>query len=458
MTQWVSANQIRANFSAAMSEMYQNEVPLYGDLVNLVDDVNQEALDQQPELKTQLENTGELPRLSQERHGAIRLGTADELSQMRRIFAVMGMQPVGYYDLVPAGVPVHSTAFRAVNAEDLNQSPFRIFTSLLRLELIENEELRQVAEQTLAKRQIFTQGALALTEKFEQQGGLNQDDAQQFVDEVLETFRWHTDAPVTQEVYQNLHDQHRLIADVVAFKGPHINHLTPRTLDIDVVQVGMLARGIPPKAVVEGPPRRQCPILLRQTSFKALQETVKFTDQQGSHTARFGEIEQRGVALKAKGRTLYDQLLAQARQELGGAPTESNAQQYMEILEKSFSAFPDDYQTLAIEELAYFYYLPQKSIQQEVTRADLPTLIKTGVVKIEPIVYEDFLPVSAAGIFQSNLGEDGQGQYKSVSNKDIFEKCLNAKVLDEISLYTQMEEQSITECLATLNQVVESTI
>jgi hypothetical protein len=41
---------------------------------------------------------------------------------------------------------------------------------------------------------------------------------------------------------------------VVAFKGPHINHLTPRTLDIDAIQVGMPAKGIPPKAVVEGPP------------------------------------------------------------------------------------------------------------------------------------------------------------------------------------------------------------
>src|SRR5690606_34638087 len=130
-----------------------------------------------------------------------------------------------------------------------------------------------------------------------------------FVQEVLETFRWHKDAPVTQELYQKLHDQHRLIADVVAFKGPHINHLTPRTLDIDMIQEGMANRGITPKAVVEGPPRRRCPILLRQTSFKALDEEVYFqNDVKGSHTARFGEIEQRGVALTPKGRRLYDQL------------------------------------------------------------------------------------------------------------------------------------------------------
>lgn len=111
---------------------------------------------------------------------------------------------------------------------------------------------------------------------------------------------------------------------MVAFKGPHINHLTPRTLDIDQVQALMPAHGITPKAVIEGPPRRECPILLRQTSFKALEEAVSFTDQpdsRGSHSARFGEIEQRGAALTPKGRALYDQLLNTARDALGDFPT-----------------------------------------------------------------------------------------------------------------------------------------
>lgn len=59
--------------------------------------------------------------------------------------------------------------------------------------------------------------------------------------------------------------------------------------------------GITPKILIEGPPRREVPILLRQTSFKALEEQVLFVDEkQGTHTARFGEIEQRGVALTPK--------------------------------------------------------------------------------------------------------------------------------------------------------------
>ena len=136
--------------------------------------------------------------------------------------------------------------------------------------------------------------------------------------EALDTFRWHSEATVSLEDYRKLHDAHRLIADVVSFRGPHINHLTPRTLDIDAVQAGMPQRGIAPKAVIEGPPRRDCPILLRQTSFKALEEPILFRQANaakvvGTHTARFGEIEQRGVALTPKGRELYDRLLASVR-------------------------------------------------------------------------------------------------------------------------------------------------
>ncbi|HCQ9570461.1 VOC family protein [Acinetobacter baumannii] len=450
---FVASHQIRSEFSALMSQMYREEVPLYGDLLDLVADVNNITLIKNQRLHDQLKKTGEYDRLDLERHGAIRLGTAEELNTMRRVFAVMGMEPVGYYDLVPAGVPVHSTAFRVITSSELNESPFRVFTSLLRLELIQDEALRALAEDVLRQRQIFTQGALELTTKFEQQGGLDESDAKRFVQEVLETFRWHKEAPVTQELYQKLHDQHRLIADVVAFKGPHINHLTPRTLDIDMIQEGMASRGITPKAVVEGPPRRRCPILLRQTSFKALDEEVYFqNDVKGSHTARFGEIEQRGVALTPKGRRLYDQLLKAAREELGAAPNEQNAKRYMRILEKHFVHFPDSYEELRQQGLAYFHYYAavDKCIDVEVSESNVDQLIALGAIYIEPIVYEDFLPVSAAGIFQSNLGDGNQANYAVYSNQDLFEKCLGQRVWNELELYAQTQQNSLRKALTQL--------
>jgi uncharacterized glyoxalase superfamily metalloenzyme YdcJ len=450
---FVNPSDIRAQFSRVMSEMYKTEVPLYGDLMELVADVNRQAMADHPEIEEHLRRTGELSRLDMERHGAIRVGTAEELCTIRRLFAVMGMNPVGYYDLTPAGVPVHSTAFRAVHEDALQVSPFRVFTSLLRLELIDNVELRELAAKILAKRNIFTDRVRELIAKFESQGGLNQADADEFVKEALETFRWHTEATVTKAEYQQLHDQHRLIADVVAFKGPHINHLTPRTLDIDEVQSGMQGRGITPKAIVEGPPRRKCPILLRQTSFKALQENVRFVgedDANGSHTARFGEIEQRGTALTPKGRALYDELLNAAREELGEFPNEENAVRYYELLQKHFQRFPDSYEVMHDEQLAYFRYFATEKGVKAVNDQDRPctlqALIQAGHIEFEALVYEDFLPVSAAGIFQSNLGDNAQAHYALSSNQVDFHAALGSTVLNELDLYATTQQRSLQAC------------
>ncbi|NWC95961.1 MULTISPECIES: VOC family protein [unclassified Pseudomonas] len=447
----VSPDDIRKGFSRAMSDMYRDEVPLYGALMELVAETNARVLETDTGLAHQLQRTGEIQRLDRERHGAIRLGTAEELATIGRLFAVMGMQPVGYYDLTPAGVPVHSTAFRAVHESALQTSPFRVFTSLLRLELIENPELRAFAQSALAKRSIFTPRALELIQQAEADGGLDAAHAEEFIQQALETFRWHHTATVTAAQYQQLSDQHRLIADVVAFKGPHINHLTPRTLDIDQVQAAMPGKGITPKAVIEGPPRRQCPILLRQTSFKALDEAIAFTDAKGSHSARFGEIEQRGVALTPKGRALYDQLLNAARDELGAFPNEANAGRYTELMEQHFQAFPDDHRQMREQELAYFrYFVTEQGLAAQDKAATLDELIAAGHVDVEPLVYEDFLPVSAAGIFQSNLGDAAQSHYGANANQAEFEKALGRQTLDELTLYGETQQRSIDECTRAL--------
>lgn len=445
----LSTNDIRDRFSKAMSAMYQAEVPQYGTLLELVERVNQETLSQQPELHRRLEAQGELARLSVERHGAIRVGTAAELSMLRCLFAVMGMYPVGYYDLSEAGVPVHSTAFRPIDDDALAMNPFRVFTSLLRLELIESEALRQRSEEILSQRDIFTPGARNLIERHETQGGLTSEEADQFVKEALETFRWHQDATVDLETYQALHNEHRLIADVVCFRGPHINHLTPRTLDIDEVQRRMPEMGMNPKAVIEGPPRRECPILLRQTSFKALEESIRFAgDAQGTHTARFGEIEQRGVALTPKGRALYDQLLTKGRKQTAGLDNDAHQM----VMQNVFAKLPDNDEAMRREELAYFqYHLTEKGqAAKDVGNADIEALIAQGLVEAQPITYEDFLPVSAAGIFQSNLGGAESEAYAGNANRDAFEEALGAQVTDELSLYAERENASKAKVLASL--------
>lgn len=456
-----SADDIRTRFSKAMSDMYRTEVPQYGTLMTLVAAVNSDTRSADRVLDQRLVDNGEVERLDLERHGAIRLGTPEELSTMRRLFAVMGMVPVGYYDLSVAGVPVHSTAFRPVEEESLRRNPFRVFTSLLRLDLIKDEALRAEAAAILAERQIFTPGCLSLIDTAEAKGGLTSEEAGQFVAEALETFRWHSEATVPVDVYQRLRAAHPLLADVVCFKGPHINHLTPRTLDIDAVQDRMPASGISPKAVIEGPPPRRVPILLRQTSFKALEEPVAFTADddeslaQGTHTARFGEVEQRGIALTPKGRALYDRLLSEVRDAVQVKGDGSNAADYMLALSRAFEAFPDDEETLRREALAFFRYLPTGKPGVPRDR-DTEALIAEGFLTGEPITYEDFLPVSAAGIFQSNLGDESQRNFAAQANRAAFIDDLGAAVADETALYAEMEARSRDSALASLDQKIRA--
>ena len=444
MANTITADEIREHFSQAMSVMYQQEVPQYGTLLELVADVNLAVLENNPTLHEKLANADELARLNVERHGAIRVGTPEELSTLRRMFAIMGMFPVSYYDLSQAGVPVHSTAFRPIDDASLSRNPFRVFTSLLRLELIENASLRQRAAEILAQRDIFTPRCRELLDVWDSQNGFNAAQAREFVKEALETFRWHRHATVDEQTYHALHNEHRLIADVVCFPGCHINHLTPRTLDIDRVQSMMPECGIEPKILIEGPPRRDVPILLRQTSFKALEEPVLFAgEMQGTHTARFGEIEQRGVALTVKGRQLYDELLRNA-----GTGKDNLTHQLH--LQEVFTAFPDSEFLLRQQGLAWFRFrlTPSGEAHRKAIHSgdDPQPYIERGWVQAQPITYEDFLPVSAAGIFQSNLGNETQARSHGNASREAFEQALGCPVFDEFVLYQEAEERSKRRC------------
>lgn len=73
----------------------------------LVADVNLAVPEHNPKLHEQLANADELARLNVERHGAIRVGTAEELATCVACLPLArGMYLVSYYDLVAGWVPV----------------------------------------------------------------------------------------------------------------------------------------------------------------------------------------------------------------------------------------------------------------------------------------------------------------------------------------------------------------
>ena len=422
-------------------------MPRYRAMTELVARVNKNVLASQPKLATP--HASNSAGLDIERHGAVRVGTAGELAMLRRLFAVMGMTPVGYYDLSVAGLPVHSTAFRPTTDAALRRCPFRVFVSLLRLDLIPEADLREEAAAILSRRNIVTPRALELLERSEWDGDFGEKEVGEFVEEAIEIFRWRSAATVSIDVYRRLHLAHPLLADICCFAGPHVNHLAAPTLDIDAVQRELRAEGFAPKGVIEGPPRRRCPILMRQTSFKALAEPIEFPNGgEALHSARFGEVEQRGAALTDAGRALYDRLLA-------AASAASSGPDYEQELARQFEAFPDDDMTLWTHGLAHFRYKPATDAVRasggSQTPSSIQELLSQGRLSIEPILYEDFLPASAAGIFRSNLGERGETEPMGPANRQSFEEALGCAVIDAQSLYAAIEAQSLAASLEALN-------
>uniref|UniRef100_UPI0037BF531B 2-oxoadipate dioxygenase/decarboxylase family protein n=1 Tax=Brevundimonas sp. TaxID=1871086 RepID=UPI0037BF531B len=74
-----------------------------------------------------------------------------------------------------------------------------------------------------------------------------------------------------------------------------------------------------------------------------------------------------------------------------------------------------------------------------------------GHVVAEPITYEDFLPVSAAGIFQSNLGAEARAAAYAVDPALAeFETALGRTVQDEMALYRGEQDASIAATLKAL--------
>ncbi|HSV78168.1 MAG TPA: DUF1338 family protein [Ramlibacter sp.] len=117
---------------------------------------------------------------------------------------------------------------------------------------------------------------------------------------------------------------------------------------------------------------------------------------------------------------------------------------------KAFEGFPDELRTIRGQGLGFFRYtltpLGQANLERFGGDAHLDRWIDSGWVRAEPILYEDFLPFSAAGIFRSNLGEEAIAPVhtrNSASAQAAFETALGAPVLDEFKIYEAEEAASL---------------
>jgi uncharacterized glyoxalase superfamily metalloenzyme YdcJ len=216
------------------------------------------------------------------------------------------------------------------------------------------------------------------------------------------------------------------------------------------------------KDFTEGP-SEDTPILLRQDAYKALTEPVRFTETDGSvvdtvHTARFGEIEERGYATTAKGRALYDRCLAEAdamRERDPKLPTRDFAA-YEAAYAKPFAPFPKSLGALLEAGLVFGRFAPTPAglaAKGTLRTPDILGLVRQGHAQVEGLRYEDFLPVSAAGIFASNLNQYGTQSTAAVKptySQTQLEAILGRPIIDSTAAYRAMEAASVLATLDTL--------
>ena len=534
-----------------LSSMFAKEVPMYDRSLAVNHVCNTTVCDLAARLHVGFAiSPQQLNQTSGERHGAIRIGRADEYRWITRYFAAFAMQPHNFYDMTNVGAkskPVIATAFRSVVKPE-----HRMFTSLLVTDYFDATTRARV-EALLSTREVISASAKNFIEKNETQGGLNAHDFNALVREGVDRiFKWTGNAR-DHALYTELCDAgFKIAADIACFDSHCLNHLTPNTFCMDLytasmkfcmgelqqgafreraittltrlcaaadhdwlllhfrhldhAHVDLFARAtvspsdiahlvdtliatlqLPQFALVnlkhagfkeftEGP-SQDTPILLRQDAYKALTEPVQFHNSNANtntnvnananangsvvhstHTARFGEIEERGYATTPVGRELYDRCLEQADTARDADPSlaKRDFAAFEALYAKPFKPFPKTLPALLQQGLVYGHYSATAkgiAVRGSINTRDIHQLVQLGFAQVQGLRYEDFLPVSAAGIFASNLNQMGAkstAAVKPVYTRAMFEKILGKPVIDSDAQYRAEHEASIAETFAQL--------
>jgi uncharacterized glyoxalase superfamily metalloenzyme YdcJ len=107
---------------------------------------------------------------------------------------------------------------------------------------------------------------------------------------------------------------------------------------------------------------------------------------------------------------------------------------------------PTTEQELALQGLGFFTYRVAGALPPAQETAFLSELVEAGVLVPEPIVYEDFLPRSAAGIFQSNLTDEGSRDDDRLGTPydiDLLSEVIGRPIAEPTLLYEAQQNASL---------------
>ena len=487
----IPSSEIRKMVARGFSEMYGTELPEYLAFTAPVEASNLEELPHHQKIKRET--------LMEEKHGAIRVPGAMEMRIVTRIFALMGMYPVEFYDMTILGeksLPMTATAFRPID-DTIEDSAFRMFCSMLHADSIPASLREEVLAELDNNRKLFPKFStdlLSMMDKAERQGGLMASEAKIFTSEVVRAFRMHKDKIVDFNFYSKLRRLSDPLADI-ALESPVLNHLTPRALNIQDAVKRLVDSGIPMQVVIQGPPIREDGVALQlnqiarvaagedvyaaaepavlvicandpraASELKAIAPRIELRSGERvddyinrveeslktnkvvivQHKARFGEIESRGVALTMAGEEAYNAY---------GIESETDPEIKKAKIESFKSEYPRSHRQLHDKGWAYYTY--QLTISKEATGAyksvqglEFSNLLDLGYISLQPQTYDDFLPFSAAAIFAANLTTGTEGisngrENAPAENKLALEAAMGTTIRSRHDLHRRDQERSL---------------
>lgn len=432
MTKHVATSVIRAKIVEAILASFKQSMPIYADMMAVAKDINNAAGPQ------------EADRLGRIMHAAIRCASPQELRTIKDILALMGCEPVNYYDLREK-VSVQSTAFRPICPQDIGRNGFRLFCSMLSIDCIDQSG-RPFVESIIARRDLFSPALSELIAAGKQQGGLDEQQSQQFVAECVHLFIRPETAMVSMDEYEQLRAINKVAAQVLITNSLAFNHLTPSVASVPEAHRQMQQRGIQTIPVWQGPVGKD--VVLRQTSCLAPPVKLKFPSDgdtfiEADYQETFVEFEERLTALTPKGRLWFEKLFAQGKEQLTLREGDAGyADHYYEVMAAALEPFPSDPMECWKQRLAYFTFECQaeridddKSFEQ---------LVAEGVIQLIPQKYEDFFGPAATNIFNSNIGLDdvSNASVTAVDSQPDFESMLGRPVVNMYDYYEDIEARS----------------
>lgn len=431
----IESSWIRTEIVRRILEKFKAALPLYKDMMEVATTINEAAGEE------------EAKRLGKVMHAAIRCASSEELQKISDMFSLMRNEPVNYYDLREK-VSVESTAFRPVDVDEIELNGFRVFCSVLSMECID-EAHRPFVESIIARRKIFSDDLSALISIGKEQGGLDANQAERFVDLCVQLFTRPEQALVSLEEYHRLREINKVAAQVLISNSLAFNHLTPSVASVPEAHAEMQRRGIKTIPVWQGPVGKD--VILRQTSCLAPPVVLQFPNGDGTFTEAeyqetFVEFEERLQALTREGRIRFEALFAEGKQRLTKKESDPDyAEHYYETMEAALASFPSSAIELWREKLAYFTYeingIGSSGLQGEVS---FEQAVESGQVALVPQQYEDFFGPAATNIFNSNIGLEGVSNVgiAKPDSQTAFERVLGQAVVDMYDYYDAIESKS----------------